>query len=65
MPTLSVNTNVERPLPLGTITDTTWRAILCDLDGCLISGDTLLSGVQVFTRQVHDRLWIVSNNSTD
>jgi|TARA_B100000929_G_scaffold267887_1_gene236401 HAD superfamily hydrolase (TIGR01450 family) len=65
LPTLSVNTNVERPLPLGTITDTTWRAILCDLDGCLISGDTLLSGVQVFTRQVHDRLWIVSNNSTD
>ncbi|MFC3227952.1 HAD-IIA family hydrolase [Marinibaculum pumilum] len=41
------------------------RAILCDLDGCLIAGDRLLPGAAAFLAAHGDRLWIVSNNSTD
>lgn len=40
-------------------------AIFSDLDGCLISGDTVLPGVTQLISEAGDRLWIVSNNSTD
>ncbi|HMB09844.1 HAD-IIA family hydrolase [Saliniramus sp.] len=43
----------------------TAKAILCDLDGCLICGDRVLPGIPAFIAQHRDRLWIVSNNSTD
>lgn len=42
-----------------------YEAILCDLDGCLIAGDRVMPGAREFLRRHHDRLWIVSNNSTD
>lgn len=42
-----------------------WGAILCDLDGCLISGERLLEGVEEFFHQHQQRLWVVSNNSSD
>src|SRR5262249_55173460 len=38
---------------------------LCDLDGCLIAGDMVLAGARELLARVGDRLWIVSNNSTD
>ncbi|TDK48970.1 HAD-IIA family hydrolase [Antarcticimicrobium luteum] len=40
-------------------------AILADLDGCLISGDTVLPDVPDLFARCGDRLWIVSNNSSD
>lgn len=40
-------------------------AVLSDLDGCLISGETVLSAVPQLFAQFGNRLWIVSNNSTD
>lgn len=40
-------------------------AILADLDGCLISGDTVLPKVPELIRACGGRMWIVSNNSTD
>lgn len=43
----------------------TAKAILCDLDGCLICGDRVLPGVPGFLERFRERLWIVSNNSTD
>lgn len=45
--------------------DPCWRAILCDLDGCLIAGDRALPGAQRLVEAAGERLWIVSNNSTD
>ena len=42
-----------------------YRAILCDLDGCLISGDTVLPGAAELLAVAGARLVIVSNNSTD
>ncbi len=42
-----------------------YKAVLCDLDGCLITGGAALPGAQEFTAAVADRLWIVSNNSSD
>lgn len=45
--------------------DPHWQAILCDLDGCLISGGMALPGVPAFCHLMGKRLWIVSNNSTD
>ncbi|WP_153770667.1 HAD hydrolase-like protein [Labrenzia sp. CE80] len=42
-----------------------YSAILCDLDGCLIAGGAALPGAREFTAAVGDRLWIVSNNSSD
>jgi HAD superfamily hydrolase (TIGR01450 family) len=42
-----------------------YQAILCDLDGCLISGETVLPGAAEFVAAYRDRIWIVSNNSTD
>ena len=40
-------------------------AILCDLDGCLIAGSQVLDGAADFVPANRERLWIVSNNSTD
>lgn len=40
-------------------------AILVDLDGCLISGATVLAAVPELFEQYGDLLWIVSNNSSD
>lgn len=40
-------------------------AVLADLDGCLISGNTVLPGAAELARRVGERLWIVSNNSSD
>ena len=39
--------------------------VLCDLDGCIVSGDRLLPGAMRFAAATGDRLVIVSNNSTD
>lgn len=44
---------------------TSYAAILCDLDGCLISGDHVYPGVREFASLNCERLWIVSNNSSD
>jgi HAD superfamily hydrolase (TIGR01450 family) len=38
-------------------------AVLADLDGCLISGDTVLADVPELFARLRHRLWIVSNNS--
>lgn len=40
-------------------------AVLCDLDGCLLSRGHVYEGVRDFVRACGDRLWIVSNNSSD
>lgn len=40
-------------------------AILADLDGCLISGATVLAAVPELFDRYGNLLWIVSNNSTD
>lgn len=40
-------------------------AIMSDLDGCLISGETVLSAVPELFARYGDLIWIVSNNSTD
>lgn len=46
--------------------DVTYRsAVLCDLDGCLISGEHVHEGARAFVEACGDRLWIVSNNSSD
>ena len=42
-----------------------YRAILCDLDGCLVSGETVLPGAQAFVERAGARLMVLSNNSTD
>lgn len=42
-----------------------WSAVFCDLDGCLIAGDRVLDGARDLVATVGDRLWIVSNNSSD
>ncbi|WP_375261916.1 HAD-IIA family hydrolase [Palleronia sp.] len=39
--------------------------ILADLDGCLLSGDVPLPHVEDLFARCADRLWVVSNNSTD
>lgn len=42
-----------------------YKAVLCDLDGCLIAGGKVLPGAAGFVEAVGERLWIVSNNSSD
>ena len=42
-----------------------YRAILCDLDGCLVSGETVLPGARAFVEGAGARLMVLSNNSTD
>lgn len=39
--------------------------ILCDLDGCLISGDTVLPGARDLFARAKEKMVILSNNSTD
>lgn len=41
------------------------QAVLCDLDGCLISGGRVLPGAHELVAGCGERLWIVSNNSAD
>ncbi|CUH65073.1 Ribonucleotide monophosphatase NagD [Thalassovita gelatinovora] len=59
---------MPKPIRLRQFIDGCWpdrAAILADLDGCLLSGETVLPDVpELFTRCA-DRLWIVSNNSAD
>lgn len=40
-------------------------AVLADLDGCLISGAAVLPDVPELFARSGERLWVVSNNSTD
>jgi len=42
-----------------------YDGFLCDLDGCLISGSTVLPGAKALLDYAGDRLIIISNNSTD
>ncbi|ADZ70604.1 HAD-IIA family hydrolase [Polymorphum gilvum] len=42
-----------------------YDAVLCDLDGCLVSDGRLLDGAAGFAAAAADRLWLVSNNSSD
>lgn len=42
-----------------------YAAILCDLDGCLISGEHVYPGARAFVAANRERLWIVSNNSSE
>jgi HAD superfamily hydrolase (TIGR01450 family) len=49
----------------GPIDLSAWSAVFCDLDGCLIAGDRVLDGACELVAALGDRLWIVSNNSTD
>lgn len=42
-----------------------YRAVLCDLDGCLVSGATVLPGARAFVEKARARLMVLSNNSTD
>jgi pyridoxal phosphatase len=39
--------------------------VMSDLDGCLISGGTVLPGANRMIERLGARLWIVSNNSSD
>lgn len=41
------------------------EAVFCDLDGCLVSGGHVYPNVRDFVARHADRLWIVSNNSSD
>ncbi len=42
-----------------------FKAILCDIDGCLIAGETPLAGAAELVSRFGDRLIAISNNSTD
>lgn len=42
-----------------------FKAILCDIDGCLIAGDTVLPGARELVVRFGSRLIAISNNSTD
>ncbi len=42
-----------------------YKVILCDLDGCLISGSIALPGSIKFVELNRNKIWIVSNNSSD
>lgn len=42
-----------------------YDAVFCDLDGCLISGNVVLPGAPALVERLGNRLWILSNNSTD
>lgn len=59
---------MTRPVRLQHFLDGPWpdrAAILADLDGCLISGDTVLPDVPELFERCGARLWVVSNNSSD
>lgn len=60
--------NMAPPIRLQQFLDGPWpdrAAILADLDGCLVSGETVLPQVPELFARCGDRLWVVSNNSTD
>ena len=42
-----------------------FKAILCDIDGCLIAGETALPGARELVSRFGERLVAISNNSTD
>jgi HAD superfamily hydrolase (TIGR01450 family) len=42
-----------------------YGGVLCDLDGCLVSGETVLPGARAFVERAGGRLMVLSNNSTD
>ncbi len=42
-----------------------YDAILCDIDGCLLAGETVLAGARELVARFGARLVAVSNNSTD
>jgi HAD superfamily hydrolase (TIGR01450 family) len=42
-----------------------YRVLLCDLDGCLVLGDRPTPGARELIAYAGDRLFILSNNSTD
>lgn len=42
-----------------------YDAILCDLDGCLVSGPRVLPGAEALLARAGARLIVLSNNSTD
>jgi HAD superfamily hydrolase (TIGR01450 family) len=42
-----------------------YRGLLCDLDGCLVAGHRPLPGAREFLAYADERLFIISNNSTD
>lgn len=42
-----------------------YRAVFCDLDGCLVSAETVLPGAAELLTVAGERLCILSNNSTD
>lgn len=50
---------------LGAASIADCEAILCDLDGCLIAGKHVFPNTPEFIEAYSDRLWIVSNNSSD
>ena len=57
-----------QPVRLQHFLDGPWpdrAAILADLDGCLISGNTVLPDVPELFERCGERLWVVSNNSSD
>ncbi|MGD9863873.1 MAG: HAD-IIA family hydrolase [Pseudodonghicola sp.] len=59
---------MRQPVRLQHFLDGPWpdrAAVLADLDGCLVSGDTVLPDVPELFDRCGDRLWIVSNNSSD
>jgi len=59
---------MRKPIGLQQFLDGPWLgrdAVLADLDGCLLSGDTVLPDVPELFARCADRLWIVSNNSSD
>lgn len=57
-PATTLNAFLETPLAGS-------KALLSDLDGCLISGSVVLPGAARLVAEHKARLWIVSNNSED
>ena len=57
------NTREVERLSAGLVTDA--RLVLVDLDGCLISEGRAFPDASDFVEACGDRLWIISNNSSD
>lgn len=64
-----MNTAAHLAQPLTALIDTHHvagaQAILSDLDGCLVSGTSVLAGARELATRYEARLWVVSNNSED
>lgn len=59
---------MSHPVRLRHFLDGPWpdrSAILADLDGCLVSGEAVLPDVPELFERCGNRLWIVSNSSSD